>query len=64
MIRKAAIVGLIIVAALLPVIALPLAIVRVDSVLIVVAAAVVVTSCDAQPAALVALTPFRAPPSL
>jgi len=62
--RHAAILGLVIVAAVLPLIALPLVIVRVESAPIVAVTVVVISVCDAQPVALAALTLFRAPPSL
>ncbi len=62
--RIAAILGLIVIAALLPIIALPLAIVRFEPVLAVATAVDTSNACDAQPVALLALTLFRAPPSL
>ncbi len=62
--RKAAILGLIVIAALLPVVALPLAIVRVEATLIVVATVDSITASDAPTVALLSLTLFRAPPSL
>ncbi len=62
--RNAAIVGLVLIAALLPLIALPVAIVSVEPALILVAAVVLISAYDVQAAALRALPLFRAPPSL
>jgi hypothetical protein len=64
MTRTVLIIGLMLLAAFLPLAALPLAFaVLVVASLVFIARLVLFVSCDAQPVALLALTFFRAPPS-